>query len=102
MDFHIKIYLLLNLRHAGVLCSTEELETIAVTNGLMSGDLCHPLPYCPEFFEMEFRSAVADMKNSVKSRSNAQASCAGHFIGSHIEEYLTNGGNWIHIGTKFI
>jgi probable aminopeptidase NPEPL1 len=28
---------------------------------------------------------VADMKNSVADRSNAQASCAGQFIGNHIE-----------------
>ena len=28
---------------------------------------------------------VADMKNSVKDRSNAQCSCAGHFIESHID-----------------
>ena len=28
---------------------------------------------------------VADMKNSVKDRSNAQCSCAGHFIENHID-----------------
>jgi hypothetical protein len=28
---------------------------------------------------------VADMKNSVADRGNAQSSCAGQFIGNHIE-----------------
>jgi hypothetical protein len=58
---------------------------LAVRTGRASGDLTHPLPYCPEFFKPEFTSQVADMKNSVKDRSNAQAACAGQFIGNHIE-----------------
>ncbi len=28
---------------------------------------------------------VADMKNSVADRSNAQSSCAAQFVGNHIE-----------------
>jgi probable aminopeptidase NPEPL1 len=36
----------------------------------------HPLPYCPEFFLDEFKSKVADMKNSVKDRANAQSRLA--------------------------
>ena len=36
---------------------------------------------------------IADMKNSVKDRSNAQASCAGHFIESHIDEAYE--GDWV-------
>jgi probable aminopeptidase NPEPL1 len=51
----------------------------------------------PEFYKGEFASVVADMKNSVKDRGNAQTSCAGQFIGNHIEEYLDNGGRWLHI-----
>lgn len=50
--------------------------------GRYTGDLTHPLPYAPEFFRSEFRSAVADMKNSVANRENGQASCAGEFIGN--------------------
>ena len=42
--------------------------------------------YAPEFFVPEFASAVADMKNSVACRSNAQASCAGQFIGERERE----------------
>lgn len=72
-------------RHAALYCNDDWLEDLAVRIGRSSGDLTHPLPYCPEFFKQEFTSQVADMKNSVKNRSNAQASCAGQFIGNHIE-----------------
>lgn len=51
----------------------------------------HPLPYCPEFFLDEFKSKVADMKNSVKDRGNAQSRCLagsegpfGPWLGGHI------------------
>ena len=84
----------------------------------------HPLPYCPEFYRAEFKSEVtraarahalrgrrtapllpwpyftivysqvADLKNSVKDRGNAQSSCAGTFIGEHLHpEYQ---GGWLH------
>jgi probable aminopeptidase NPEPL1 len=75
-------------KHAALYCNDEWLEELAVRVGRESGDLTHPLPYCPEFFKLEFSSAVADMKNSVKDRNNAQASCAGQFIGNHIEVIL--------------
>lgn len=92
--------------HAGILANTEELEQIAVKAGLASGDLCYPLLYAPELLKKEFNSKVADMKNSVKDRSNAQCSCAGHFIESHIDsKYVERGGEWLHVdmagpGTK--
>ena len=35
------------------------------------------------------------MKNSVKDRSNAQASCAGHFIESHIDKEYA--GDWVSV-----
>lgn len=43
------------------------------------------------------------MKNSVKDRSNAQCSCAGHFIENHIDPKYK--GGWLHVdmagpGTK--
>ena len=62
----------------------------------------HPLPYAPEFFRGEFKSKVADMKNSVKDRMNAQTSCAGQFIADHLVDYE---GPWLHIdlaGPAFI
>jgi probable aminopeptidase NPEPL1 len=58
-------------KHAAIYASSEKIETIAVESGKVSGDLCHPLPYAPEFLLPEFHSAVADMKNSQKNRDNA-------------------------------
>ena len=65
--------------------------------GKRSGDLArprHPLPYAPEFYRNEFKSKVADMKNSVKDRANAQASCAANFIGEHLHKEYE--GGWLH------
>ncbi|EJK67444.1 hypothetical protein THAOC_11518, partial [Thalassiosira oceanica] len=89
--------------HAGILANTEELERRAVKAGLLSGDLCYPLLYAPDLLKKEFNSKVADMKNSVKDRSNAQCSCAGHFIESHLHPDYK--GGWLHVdmagpGTK--
>ena len=81
-------------RHAGIVCNDEALEAAAVAAGKRCGDLVHPLPYCPEFFRKEFHSEVADMKNSVKSRANAQSSCAAQFVAEHLGDY---GGKWLHI-----
>ena len=63
-------------RHGAIYCNNENFETSAVEIGKHTGDLVHPLPYCPEFFRAEFASKVADMKNSVACRTNAQSSCA--------------------------
>ena len=46
----------------------------------------------------EFASAVADMNNNVKSRSNAQSSCAGQFIGNHLCDFS---GEWCHIDMAY-
>jgi probable aminopeptidase NPEPL1 len=81
-------------RHAGIVCNDEALESKTVLVGRQTGDLVHPLPYCPEFFRNEFKSPVADMKNSVKDRLNAQSSCAGQFIANHLVDYE---GPWLHI-----
>jgi probable aminopeptidase NPEPL1 len=83
--------------HSAIYCNTDELEDIVTAAGKYTGDLAFPIPYCPEFYRNEFRSVVADMKNSVADRSNAQASCAGQFIGNHLEEFLNKGGQWCHI-----
>eukprot|EP00980_Cylindrotheca_fusiformis_P017059 scaffold5234_cov131-Cylindrotheca_fusiformis.AAC.6 len=79
----------------------EELEQIAIEAGKLSGDLCHPVPYAPEFFRPEFASAVADMKNSVADRANAQVSCAGQFIGNHLGSFLEDGGQWMHVDMAY-
>lgn len=65
--------------------------------GLRTGDLAFPMLYCPEFHRLEFTSVVADMRNSVADRGNAQSSCAGQFIGNHLESYLEAGGRWVHV-----
>eukprot|EP00934_Nitzschia_sp_Nitz4_P004401 Nitzschia sp. Nitz4//scaffold59_size112058//70731//72556//NITZ4_004114-RA/size112058-snap-gene-0.85-mRNA-1//-1//CDS//3329555138//4391//frame0 len=86
---------------AALYCNDDDLEDLTVQTGKETGDLCHPLPYAPEFFRAEFRSAVADMKNSVADRTNAQVSCAGQFIGNHLSDFLSDGGKWIHIDMAY-
>uniref|UniRef100_A0A4W3J0M9 Aminopeptidase like 1 n=1 Tax=Callorhinchus milii TaxID=7868 RepID=A0A4W3J0M9_CALMI len=81
--------------HAAILCNTEDWEVASVKAGKNSGDLVHPLVYCPELHFSEFTSAVADMKNSVADRDNAQSSCAGLFIGAHIGFEWP--GIWVHV-----
>ncbi len=71
--------------HAGVVSNDEELEALIVAAGKASGDLCHALPFAPEFYKKEFSSKVADMLNSVRDRMNAQSSCAAQFIYNHLE-----------------
>ena len=82
-------------KHAGILANKEEVETRALDAGKHSGDLCYPLLYAPELLMDEFKSEVADMKNSVKDRSNAQTSCAGHFIEAHLDKSYE--GGWLHV-----
>jgi len=74
--------------HTGVLTPSETFEKQIVDAGKVSGDLCYPLIYCPEFFgvDKQYYSSVADMKNSVKARNNAASSCAGHFIEEHLDK----------------
>jgi len=86
--------------HSALYCNDEELEALAVQCGRATGDLCHALPYCPEFFQKEFASTVADMKNSAKDRSNAGSACAGQFIGSHLGSYVDS-GRWLHIDMAY-
>lgn len=81
-------------RHAAIVSNDAALEAAAVRAGLASGDLVHPLLYCPELFRGEFRSEVADMKNSVKDRMNAQTSCAAQFIAEHLGDFS---GGWLHV-----
>jgi probable aminopeptidase NPEPL1 len=82
-------------RHAAILCNDEGLENEAVAAGKLSGDLVHPLVWAPEFHRKEFLSEVADMKNSVKDRGNAQCSCAAWFVFEHLDKAW--GGRWLHV-----
>ncbi|XP_076802999.1 putative aminopeptidase NPEPL1 [Clavelina lepadiformis] len=83
--------------HAAILTNRDVWERACIDAGRTSGDLTHPLVYCPELHFSEFNSAVADMKNSVADRSNAQSSCAGLFIGSHLKGAFGFPGAWIHV-----
>ncbi|EOD14999.1 hypothetical protein EMIHUDRAFT_246253 [Emiliania huxleyi CCMP1516] len=105
---------------AAVFTNDEETERAAVAAGRRTGDLVHPappspsraeqgqpvkrasrprvckqVPYAPEFHRAEFASKVADCKNSVKDRGNAQVSCAGNFIGENLHPDFE--GAWLHI-----
>jgi probable aminopeptidase NPEPL1 len=82
------------LMHAAVMSNDEALERTAIEAGYATGDLVHPLPFAPEFYKAEFKSPVADMRNSVKDRANAQTSCAGQFIYNHLEDCAVR---WCHI-----
>ena len=54
--------------HAAHLTNDEKYEELAREAGKISGDLSFPLVYTPELHFDEFKSAVADMKNSVMVR----------------------------------
>ncbi len=80
--------------HAAVISNDADLEAAMVAAGHRSGDLVHPMMFAPELYKQEFRSPVADMRNSVKNRSNAQVSCAAQFIYWHIED---TDARWAHV-----
>ncbi|XP_059089693.1 probable aminopeptidase NPEPL1 [Tigriopus californicus] len=85
--------------HAAHLTNREEWERYTAMAGKVSGDLSFPIVFCPELHYSEFSSAVADMKNSVGDRSNAQSSCAGLFIFSHLGFDFP--GVWVHIDMAY-
>jgi len=80
--------------HAGLYAEQEDAEALVVHMGRSVGELAHPLPYAPEFYFKEFHSQIADMRNSVKDRSNAQSSCAAEFIRQHKQD---TAAAWIHL-----
>lgn len=81
--------------HASHLANYADWEDAVGEAGRSSGDLSFPAVYCPEFQFPEFDSVLADMKNSVAGRSNAQPSCAGLFIQAHLG--FDWPGVWIHV-----
>lgn len=80
--------------HAGIVSNRAGLEALAVRVGQAVGEMCFPMPFCPELYQAEFASQVADMKNSVKDRMNAQSSCAAQFVYSHIDDLDVP---WLHV-----
>jgi probable aminopeptidase NPEPL1 len=88
---------------AAIFTNDEATELAAVAAGRRTGDLVHPLPYAPEFHRAEFESKIADCKNSVKNRNNAQSSCAGNFIRENLHPDYE--GAYLHVdmaGPAFI
>ncbi|KAJ3160666.1 putative aminopeptidase npepl1 [Geranomyces michiganensis] len=82
-------------KHAAILSRDEDFERAVYAAGQTSGDWCFAIIYAPEVLKKEFDSKFADMRNSVGDRANAQCSCAGLFIESHLEEGWT--GKWVHV-----
>ena len=81
-------------RHASIVSNRAGLERAASAAAAATGDLVHPLPFAPELYQVEFASQIADMRNSVADRMNAQVSCAGQFIYSHISDLDLP---WLHV-----
>lgn len=81
--------------HGAILTNSEEWELKSLEAGRKSGDLLAPIIYCPELHFAEFSSAIADMKNSVADRNNAQSSCAGLFVAAHLG--FDYPGVWMHV-----
>ncbi|MFO1078165.1 MAG: leucyl aminopeptidase family protein [Planctomycetota bacterium] len=84
--------------HAAVVSSDEHVEQALLAAGRATGDLCWPLPFAPEFYRSEFASPIADMRNSVKNRSNAQSSCAAIFVHWHLDGTKVR---WGHVDLAF-
>jgi probable aminopeptidase NPEPL1 len=81
-------------RHAALYCNDDELEALAMKAGRSSGDLTHPLPYAPEFYRADYKSPVADLRNTTTDRMNASSASAGWFLSNHLVDY---DGPWIHV-----
>ena len=80
--------------HAGLVTNDTDMEAHFIKAGNAVGEMVFPMIYCPELLMPEFDSKVADMKNSVKDRSNASSSCAAHFVQSHLTSDTVK---WVHI-----
>ena len=74
-------------RHAALYCNDGDLEEMTMKAGRYSGDLAHPLPYAPEFFRKDYKSAVADLRNTTKDRMNASSASAGQFLKEHLVDF---------------
>ncbi len=84
--------------HASIVSNDADLESAVIDAGYTSGDLVHPLLFAPELLQQEFSSKIADMKNSVANRMNAQTSCAAQFLYAHLEGAPgANKRRWCHV-----
>jgi probable aminopeptidase NPEPL1 len=89
------------VKHAGILNRLRHLDAIGnnrkarIGAGKATGDLTFPLLYAPGILMKQFDSKVPDMKNNIKDRMDAQASCTGHFVENHLDK--DNKGEYLHI-----
>jgi len=82
--------------HSAILCNNDDSEVQILQAGRKSGDLAHPLPYSPELHFADFKSTVADMKNSAGAECQGPPTAdAGLFIFSHVE--FDKDTKWTHI-----
>jgi len=82
--------------HAAVLSAFDEEETELIKAAKLSGDLAFPIVFCPEFHRPNYKSEVADMKNSVSNRMDAVSSASGWFMYEHMNA-AGYSGRWAHI-----
>ena len=80
--------------HAGIVANEGPMEQAALDAGHRSGDHCLAMLWSPELLRAEFKSKVADMRNSVADRMNASSAAAGLFVYSHVEDLELR---WLHI-----
>jgi probable aminopeptidase NPEPL1 len=74
------------INHAGLYTDSDEWLEKMQRYGKECGEMVFPVLFAPEFHDGEYSSTVADGKNSVKNRSNAQVSCAAQFIRANLPE----------------
>lgn len=82
-------------RHAAVMTTDGDWEARMLKCGQASGDLVFPIPYCPEFYNVEFTSKIADYKNLMANRSNAGVSCGGQFVANSLSKSYS--GAFVHV-----
>ncbi len=80
--------------HGAIYTNEERVEQAVIAAGKRAGEPVHPMVYAPELHRKQFRSTVADMKNSVKDRMNAQSSCAAQFVANHLPSPAPA---WLHV-----
>lgn len=83
---------------ASAVSNDDAVEQALCDAGQSSGDMVWPLPFAPEFYRSEFASPIADMRNSVKNRSNAQVSCAAEFIHWNVDG---SKARWGHVDLAY-
>ena len=80
--------------HAAIVSNDGDLEAKVLAAGLATGDHCMPILYAPELHASEYKSNVADMRNSVADRNNAASSASGLWVWMHIDDLDIR---WAHI-----